>query len=163
MRIVLFSILCFAFIVGCEQKQGDNSQGGASRQQQVVTQTKDRLLHSADPQILLAAFREVMHTRKNFQKDPRWNVHGGDAAEVEASVSFIQPNDTDLPPVIRGLRADGIRCYDDHLDIVVGGEQGSLGFVAGAEGFTNIAASVSGAKIEKVIDGLWFYEVRLAK
>jgi hypothetical protein len=86
-------------------------------------------------------------------------MHGGDVATVEASVSFIKPNDTKLPLVIRDLHADGIRCFDDHLDIVFRGEKGPMGLVACAESFTNAADTVPDAKHEKVIAGLWFYEV----
>jgi hypothetical protein len=78
---------------------------------------------------------------------------------VDASVSFIKPNDAKLPLVIRDLHAGAIRCFDDHLDIIFRGEKGPMGFVACAEGFTNVADTVPDAKTEKVIDGLWFYEV----
>ena len=163
MRNLLLLIVCSAFIVGCEQKQSDNSQGRVSSQQQNIAQTKDWLRHNPDPQALLAAFREVMRTRKSFPGDPRWQVHGGDAAAVDESVSFIKPNAATLPPVVREMRADAIRCYDDHLDIVFGGEKGPMGLVAGAEGFTNIAGTVQNAKTEKVIEGLWFYEIQRPK
>jgi hypothetical protein len=159
MRFLLFIVVCSALFVGCGQKPSANSQDRVSKQQQKVAQTKDRLLHRTDPQALLAAFREVMRTRKSFPRDPRWKGPGGDVAAASASVSFIKPDDAKLPPVIRDLHAGGISCFDDHLNIVFRGQKGPVGFVAGAEGFTNITDAVPNAKFENVIDGLWFYGV----
>jgi len=155
-------------MVGCGKEPNANSPDSSSRRQQTIAQTKDRLLHNPDPQALLAAFREVMDTRKSFPRDPRWKGPGGRGlVTVDASVSLIKPNDAKLPFVIRDLHAGAIQCFDGHLDIVFRGEKRPMGLVACAEGFTNVAATVAStvphAKTENVIDGLWFYEVAPAK
>lgn len=162
MRNLLLLIVCSALIAGCEQKQSEKPQIRVSSQQQDIAQTKEWLRHYPNLPALLSASREVMRARKTFPKDPRWKIHGGDAS-VEEPISFIKPNAESLPSLVRELRAEAIRCYDDHLDIVFGGEKGPMGLVACGEGFTDIAGTVPNAKTEKLVDGLWFYEIQAPK
>jgi hypothetical protein len=123
----------------------------------LIARTKDELLHNQDSRALLTAFREVIRTRKSFSRDTRWRVMEGDeeaAAATEAYDLFIKPNDAKLPLVIRDLHPVSIRCLYSRLDIIFIGEKGrEMALVAGAPDF------IPEAEWEKVIDGLWFYEI----
>lgn len=115
-----------------------------------VDETKDRLLHKTDHRAVLAASREVIRSRRDFKRDPKW--HGPENAEV----SLIAPDDPKLPLVIRKLDAASIFGYDDRLRIEFGGGFHHQGFIAYAEIFTNVPTAEDG--FQKMIDGLWFYE-----
>jgi hypothetical protein len=117
---------------------------------QEIDKTKARLLHKTDHQAVLLASREVIRTRLNFKRDPKW--HG----DEDPRVSLIAAADSTLPKAVRQLDAASIFAYDDHVLIEFGGGWHHQGLIAYSESFTNVPMANDG--FQKIIDGLWFYE-----
>ena len=118
---------------------------------QVEDATKNRLLKKTDHQAVLIASRQIIRTRHDYSRDPRWF-----GPDTEPGESLIAADDPKLPKAIKKLQAASIIGYDDRLVIEFGGGFHHQGFIAFAESATNAPPDILGFR--KLIDGLWFYE-----
>jgi len=117
---------------------------------QRTDQTKDMLLHDLDHEKVLAACRQVMRKRVNYEHIPAIHPPG-----LQDEPSHIAANNPKLPAIIRELRATYLVAFDDLVRIEFGGGFHHQGLVALAEGKESPSGN---AGIYRLIPGLWFYE-----
>jgi len=110
-----------------------------------------QLLYQTDHAALLAACRSLMTNRNAFTRE------GSSPSTNHTHESFIDPKNTNLPPIIQKLEPSYIEVTDEYLSLELHGGFDHYGVEAVSErAMTNEGNGLSGPF--ELIPGLWYYD-----